>query len=58
MAPLYDSCHHQDTTYGDTFGGIGTCKEYHEEEIPRLRPAPFDAIDQLRVCAPELVAAV
>ena len=31
--PRYDSCHHIDTTPGDTFGGIGTSEEVRIEEI-------------------------
>jgi hypothetical protein len=33
----YDSAHHVDTSEGDSFGGMGTSREYREEEIPRLR---------------------
>jgi hypothetical protein len=38
----YDSCHHIDTTDGDTFGGLGTSREFREEELPRLRPENLD----------------
>jgi hypothetical protein len=29
----YDSAHHLDTSEGDTFGGLGTSKEYREEDL-------------------------
>ena len=35
--PRYASCHHVDTTPGDTFGGIGTSEEVRIEEIVRYR---------------------
>lgn len=41
----HDSCHHVDTSLGDTFGGIGTDREYREEEITRGRLANcFDLV--------------
>lgn len=33
----HDSCHHSNTTSGDTFGGLGTSREFREEDflVPR-----------------------
>ena len=36
------TCYPVDTTPGDTFGGLGTSKEYREEEILRLLEALRD----------------
>ena len=33
----HDSCHHVDTSLGDSFGGMGTTREYRDEEITRGR---------------------
>ncbi len=34
--PHYDSAHHKETTEGDTFGGLGTDREFREEDIPAI----------------------
>ncbi len=31
--PAVGSCHHKDTTEGDTFGGLGTSREFREEDL-------------------------
>lgn len=36
----HDSCHHRPTSLGDTFGGIGTSREYREEDSVIPKPAP------------------
>ncbi len=38
----YDSCHHKDTTEGDTFGGLGTSREFREEDLQRMIVVPED----------------
>jgi hypothetical protein len=35
----HDSAHHKKTSIGDTFGGLGTDREFREEELPSILDA-------------------
>ena len=50
----HDSCHHQDTSAGDTFGGLGTSKEYCEEEARRVERPPIVQFSRDREVRPRL----
>lgn len=34
------SCYHRRTSLGDTFGGLGTSREYREEDVWAAREQP------------------
>jgi hypothetical protein len=44
VTPTYDSCHHKDTSIGDTFGGLGTSREFREEDLRQVLQAAAEHI--------------